>query len=97
VKIILLILEIPLLILVINGRGEMSIRSVGHLKQELPVAIPKPVGRQAELRNERQQANKQGIIAVARKLLILIYSLWKNNTTYDPNKNIPQQITLNTV
>lgn len=31
---------------------------------------------------------KIGIIAVARKLLILIYTLWKNNTTYDPMLNV---------
>ena len=28
---------------------------------------------------------KLALIAVARKLLLLIYSLWKNNSVYDPN------------
>ena len=28
---------------------------------------------------------KLALIAVARKLLLLIYTLWKNNTSYDPN------------
>jgi transposase len=28
---------------------------------------------------------KLALIAVARKLLLLIYALWKNNTAYDPN------------
>lgn len=28
---------------------------------------------------------KLALIAVARKLLLLIYTLWKNNTTFDPN------------
>lgn len=33
----------------------------------------------------RKNYKKMGIIAVARKLLILIYTLWKNNTEYNPN------------
>lgn len=33
----------------------------------------------------RKNYKKIGIIAVARKLLILIYTLWKNNTEYIPN------------
>ncbi len=28
---------------------------------------------------------KLALIAVARKLLLLIYSLWKSNSVYDPN------------
>jgi transposase len=33
----------------------------------------------------RKNYKKIGIIAVARKLLILIYTLWKNNSTFIPN------------
>lgn len=34
---------------------------------------------------------KLALIAVARKLLLLIYTLWKNNTLYDPNyKPVPR-------
>jgi transposase len=33
----------------------------------------------------RKNFKKIGIIAVARKLLILIYTLWKNNSEYNPN------------
>jgi transposase len=29
-----------------------------------------------------------GMVAVARKLLILIYAIWKNNTEYDPTLNL---------
>ena len=36
----------------------------------------------------RKNNKKIGIIAVARKLLVLIYTLWKNNTTYVPNYKI---------
>ena len=33
---------------------------------------------------ERKPAKKIGITAVARKLLILMYILWKNNTEFEP-------------
>lgn len=33
----------------------------------------------------RKGYKKTGVIAVTRKLLILIYTLWKNNTEYNPN------------
>ena len=32
-----------------------------------------------------------GLVAVQRKLLVLIYTLYKNNVPYDPNYNKPQQ------
>lgn len=35
--------------------------------------------------NERLPKKKQSLIAVMRKLLITIYTLWKNNETYNPN------------
>ncbi len=34
---------------------------------------------------DRKPAKKIAVTAVARKLLILIYILWKNNTKYEPN------------
>ena len=36
----------------------------------------------------RNSSGKIGIIAIERKMLGLIYSLWKNNTIYDPNRNV---------
>lgn len=40
----------------------------------------------------KKNVKKIGIIAVERKLLLLIYTLWKNNSPYDPNYllNIPK-------
>lgn len=35
-----------------------------------------------------KSCGKIGMVAVARKLLILIYTLWKNNTTYNPLLNV---------
>jgi len=34
---------------------------------------------------------------VAKKLLLTIYALWKNNTEYDPQKNIQSRLVLSTV
>ena len=47
--------------------------------------------------NQRQAAKKQGIMVVAKKLLLLIYALWKNSTEYDPQKNIESRLVLATV
>ena len=33
----------------------------------------------------RQPSGKPGVIAVMRKLLLLGYSLWKNDCAYDPH------------
>ena len=47
--------------------------------------------------NQRQAAKKQGVMVVAKKLLLLIYALWKNSTEYDPQKNIQSRLLLATV
>ena len=33
----------------------------------------------------RQPSGKPGVITVMRKLLVLCYSLWKNDCAYDPH------------
>jgi len=47
--------------------------------------------------NQRQAAKKQGLMVVAKKLLLIIYALWKNNTEYDPKKNIQSRLVLATL
>ena len=47
--------------------------------------------------NERQTAKKQGILVIAKKLLLLTYALWKNNTTYDPQINVKNSLDVYTV
>lgn len=37
----------------------------------------------------RNLSGKKGIIAIMRKMLILIYTLWKNDAEYDPNYKHP--------
>ena len=39
----------------------------------------------------RQPSGKPGVIAVMRKLLLLCFSLWKNDQPYDPHYN-PAQV-----
>lgn len=40
--------------------------------------------------NEGRTIKMQGIVGVMRKLLVLIYTLWKNETTYVENYNVSQ-------
>jgi len=47
--------------------------------------------------NQRQAAKRQGLMVVAKKLLLIIYALWKNNTEYDPQKNMQSRLVLATV
>ncbi len=47
--------------------------------------------------NQRQAAKKQGLMVEAKKLLLTIYALWKNNAEYDPQKNIQSRLVLSTV
>ena len=47
--------------------------------------------------NQRQAAKKQGVMVIAKKLLLIIYALWKNNTEYDPQKNVESRLVLATV
>ena len=34
----------------------------------------------------------KGVVAVQRKLLVLIYTLWKNDSEYDPRYEIKKEI-----
>ncbi|MEP0373140.1 MAG: IS110 family transposase [Balneola sp.] len=87
----------------VQKKGRLSKKGNVHIRQALYMpalnAAHKNLALSAHYKqlNERQQAKKQGVIAVARKLLILIYSLWKNEETYDPHKNLPIGLTLSTV
>ena len=84
-------------------KGRLSKKGNVHIRQALYMPALNAAHRNEALSlhyrqlNERQQAKKQGVIAVARKLLILIYSLWKNEQPYDPDKNLKPVLTLNAV
>lgn len=84
-------------------KGRLSKKGNVHIRQALYMPALSAAHRNLAFSqhyqrlNERQQVKKQGVIAVARKLLILMYSLWKNNTPYDPQRNVVNPLTLNTV
>lgn len=74
-----------------SGKTRISKKGNAHLRQALymsavtagnhnPTLIPF-----YERLKERLPAKKQGIVAVMRKLLILIYTLWRTGEEYDPN------------
>jgi transposase len=87
----------------LTKKGRLSKKGNVHIRQALYMPALNAAHRNKGLchyykrLNARQQAKKQGIIAVARKLLILIYSLWKSEQPYDPNKNVNSALTFNTV
>ena len=73
-----------------TGKAKISKKGNAHLRQALYMAaisagkynpVLKPF---YERMKENLPAKKQGVVAVMRKLLILIYSLWKSEEDYDP-------------
>ena len=84
-------------------KGRLSKKGNVHIRRALYMPALSAAHRNQALSayykqlNQRQQAKKQAVMAVARKLLILIYSLWKNNTPYEPDKNLKPVLTFNTV
>lgn len=87
----------------VSKKGRLSKKGNVHIRQALYMpalnaSFTNPVlSAHYQQLNERQQAKKQGVIAVARKLLILMYSLWKSGQPYNPNKNLRPDLTLNAV
>ena len=83
--------------------GRLSKKGNGHIRKALFMPVMSS-SRSNDLMkiiyqqlNQRQAAKKQGLMVVAKKLLLLIYALWKNNTEYDPKKNIQSRLVLTTV
>ncbi len=72
-------------------KGKISKKGNSHIRKALFMPAMNAVRSNTTLKNfyeklnERQSCKKQGIVAVQRKLLILIYSLWKGDTEYRPN------------
>ena len=85
------------------SKGRLSKKGNGHIRRALYMPALSS-SRSNELMkiiyqqlNQRQAAKKQGVMVVAKKLLLTIYALWKNNTEYDPQKNIESRLVLSTV
>lgn len=71
----------------ISKQGNSRIRKVLHLPAFNVVRFQqKPFETLYKRVAERTQMKMKGYVAVQRKLLVLMYTLWKNNEPYNPNK-----------
>ncbi len=69
----------------ISRRGNVRLRTALYLPAVSSLRYnPQQMAFYARLR-ARQPSGKPGVIAVMRKLLVLCYSLWKNDCVYDPH------------
>ena len=69
----------------ISRRGNVHLRQALYLPAVSSLRYnPQQIAFYARLR-ARQPSGKPGVIAVMRKLLLLCYSLWKNDRPYDPH------------
>lgn len=74
-----------------TGKPKISKKGNKHLRSSLYMAAVSAGKWNETLRpfyqrlNERFPKKKQSLVAVMRKLLILIYTLWKSGEEYDPN------------
>ena len=69
----------------ISRRGNVRLRTALYLPAVSSLRYnPQQMAFYARLR-ARQPSGKPGVIAVMRKLLLLCYSLWKNDCPYDPH------------
>jgi len=69
----------------ISKQGNSFIRSALYMPALCASRHNRELNRFYNRLNERKPAKKIGITAVARKLLVLIYTLWKNNEEFNPD------------
>lgn len=69
----------------ISKKGNSYIRTALYMPAMSAVQHDPKSKRIYERLNERLPKKRQSLIAVMRKLLITIYTLWKNGEEYDPN------------
>jgi transposase len=76
------------------GRTRISKKGNSHIRSALYLPAMSAVRYNIRLKQFyenimlKHKCGKVGIVAVARKMLILIYTLWKKDTTYDPMVNV---------
>lgn len=74
----------------VNSKPRISHKGNKYIRRALHFPALTAVKHDASFANfynrlfEKQKIKMKGYVAVQRKLLILIYTLWKNNTEYDP-------------
>ena len=77
-----------------SGRTRISKKGNRHIRTALYLPAMSSVRYNIRLKQfynnvmKNHSCGKIGIVAVARKLLILIYTLWKNNVPYNPELNV---------
>lgn len=72
----------------ISKKGNSHIRTALYLPAMSATRCNKRLGQFYRNIMERHNCGKIGIVAVARKMLILIYTLWKKEVQYDPMMNV---------
>lgn len=81
----------------IRGRSHISKKGNPHLRQCLhfpsfsAVRYNKPMQNVYNRIVEKQTIKMKGYVAVQRKMLVLIYTLWKNNEAYNPSIKFLEQ------
>jgi len=77
-----------------NGRTRISKKGNRHIRSALYLPAMSAIRCNIRFRQfynnimQNHSCGKVGIVAVARKMLILIYTLWKNDTAYNPMLNV---------
>lgn len=80
------------------GRTKISKKGNSHIRSALYLPAMSAVRSNIRLKQfyenimQKHTCGKVGIVAVARKLLILIYTLWRKNEIYDPTLNVQKMI-----
>jgi transposase len=83
----------------VNGRTKISKKGNSHIGKALHFPALTAIRHDSDLKKayERIIVNTKikmkGVVALQRKILVLIYTLFKNNTTYEANH--PSKLTLN--
>lgn len=73
----------------ISKKGNSRIRRILHMPSLVAVRDDQPQFKKLYERvYERTKIKMKGYVAVQRKLLEMMYYLWKNNTVYDPQFNM---------
>ena len=78
----------------LNRRTKISKKGNSHIRSALYLPAMSAVRYNIRLKQfyetimQKHTCGKVGIVAVARKMLILIYTLWKKDTIYDPMLNV---------
>jgi transposase len=76
----------------ISKKGNSNIRSALYLPAMSAVRSNIRLKQFYENVMQKHTSGKVGIVAVARKMLILIYTLWKKDAVYDPMLNVQKII-----